>query len=201
AWLEAHVAAFTYFGGVPRRLVPDNLCAAIRKADRYDPRVNRAYSELARYYGCLVDPAPGRHPKDQPRVHRGVAAAGESFFRGRSFSSMGQMRSAAARWAREVAGVRVHGTTGEQPWAAFEQREQAALLPLPPTPWELATWTTAVVQADCHLSVARAHYSVPYRYVGQRLDVRVGGRVGGYYEGAALGTSPHRPRGGRAARP
>jgi len=200
AWLEAHVAAFTFFGGVPRRLVPDNLSAGIRKADRYDPRVNRAYSELARYYGCLVDPARVRHPKDKPRVERGVAYARESFFRGRSFPSVGQMRSAAVRWAREVAGVRVHGTTGEQPWEAFQQREQAALLPLPPTPWELATWTTAAVQADCHLSVARAHYSVPYRYVGQRLDVRVGERVVSIYDGAALVTSHMRQRRGRATR-
>src|SRR5262245_10304747 len=54
-WLEAHVAAFAFFGGAPRRLVPDNLTAAILKADRYDPRLNRAYSELTHYYGCLVD--------------------------------------------------------------------------------------------------------------------------------------------------
>jgi transposase len=49
AWLDAPVAAFTYLGGVPQRLVPDNLTAAIVPADRYDPRLNRAYSELARY--------------------------------------------------------------------------------------------------------------------------------------------------------
>jgi transposase len=199
-WLAAHVAAFTFFGGAPRRLVPDNLSAGIRKADRYDPRVNRAYSELTRYYGCLVDPARVRHPKDKPRVERGVAYARESFFRGRSFTSVQQMRAEAVRWAREVAGQRIHGTTRERPWATFQQREQAALLPLPPAPWELATWTTAVVQADCHLCVARAHYSVPYRYVGQRLDVRLGERVVSIYDGATLVTSHPRQLRGRATR-
>lgn len=199
-WLEAHVAAFTFLGGVPRRLVPDNLTAGIRKADRYDPRMNRAYSELTRYYGCLVDPARVRHPKDKPRVERGVAYARESFFRGRSFTSLQAMRTEAVRWAREVAGQRIHGTTGERPWAAFQQREQAALLPLPPAPWELATWTTAVVQADCHLTVARAHYSVPYRYVGRRLDVRVGERVVSIYDEATLVTSHPRQVRGRATR-
>src|SRR5258707_7347720 len=123
-WLEAHGAAFTFFGGVPRRLVPDNLTAGILKADRYDPRVNRAYSELTRYYGCLVDPARVRHPKDTPRVERGVSYARESFFRGRSFTSLGQMRAEAVRWVRTVAGERVHGTTGERPLTAFQQREQ-----------------------------------------------------------------------------
>ncbi len=200
AWLAAHVAAFTFFGGAPRRLVPDNLTAALLKADRYDPRVNRAYSELTRYYGCLVDPARVRHPKDKPRVERGVAYARESFFRGRSFTSLHQMRVDAVRWAQEVAGQRIHGTTGERPLDAFRQREQAALLPLPPTPWELASWTRAVVQADCHLCVARAHYSVPYRYVGQRLEVRLGERVVSIYDGATLITSHVRQRRGRATR-
>jgi hypothetical protein len=199
-WLEAHVAAFTCFGGAPRRLVPDNLTAGILKADRYDPRVNRAYSELTRYYGCLVDPARVRHPKDKPRVERGVAYARESFFRGRSFTSLRQMRAASVQWARDVAGQRLHGTTGERPWEAFEQREQAALIPLPSAPWESATWTSAVVQADCHLCVARAHYSVPYRYVGQRLEVRLGERIVNIYDGATLVTAHVRQLRGRATR-
>jgi transposase len=72
AWHEGHLAALAFFGGAPRRIVPDNLSAGIRKADRYDPRINRAYGELARYYGFLVDPARVRHPQDKARVERGV---------------------------------------------------------------------------------------------------------------------------------
>jgi hypothetical protein len=162
--------------------------------------MNRAYSELTRYYSCLVDPARVRHPKDKPRVERGVAYARESFFRGRSFTSLPQMRAEATRWACSVAGQRLHGTTGERPLEAFEQREQVALMPLPSAPWELATWTSAVVQADCHLCVARAHYSVPYRYVGQRLEVRLGERVVSVYDGATLVTSHVRQLRGRATR-
>ncbi len=87
-WLEAHVAAFAFFAGAPRRLVPDNLAAGILKADRYDPRVNRAYGELVRYYGCLVDPARVRRPTDKPRVERNVDYARHSFFDGRPFASL-----------------------------------------------------------------------------------------------------------------
>ncbi len=200
SWLEAHVAAFTFFGGVPRRLVPDNLSAGILKADRYDPRVNRAYSELARYYGCLVDPARVGHPKDKPRVERTVPYARASFFGDRAFTSLDQMRRAAVDWAVEVAGQRVHGTTGERPLEAFRQREQAALLPLPAAPWEVVSWTTATVQADCHLSVARARYSVPARYVGQQLDVRLGAHLVAIYEGATLVTTHVRQMQGHATR-
>lgn len=69
-FLAAHVAAFAFFGGVTRRLVPDNLGSGILKADLYDPRINRGYAELAWHYGCLVDPARLARPKDKPRLRR-----------------------------------------------------------------------------------------------------------------------------------
>ncbi|MET8291386.1 IS21 family transposase [Streptomyces sp. NPDC005132] len=68
SWTEAHVAAFRYFGGVPRRLVPDNLKTGVDKPDLYDPKINKAYAELATHYGALVDPARALKPKDKPRA-------------------------------------------------------------------------------------------------------------------------------------
>ena len=94
SWLQGHVEAFAFFGGAPRRLVPDNLSAGVLRADRYDPRINRflvftrplpegashlADAELARYYGCVVDPSRAAHPKDKLRVERQVSYARESF--------------------------------------------------------------------------------------------------------------------------
>jgi transposase len=60
AWTECHVAAFEFFGGVPVRLVPDNLKTGVDRPDLYDPRINRSYAELAAHYGCLVDPGAAR---------------------------------------------------------------------------------------------------------------------------------------------
>ena len=200
AWLGGHIAAFAFFGGVPRRLVPDNLTAGVLRADRYDPRLNRAYGELARYYGCIVDPSRVAQPTDKPRVERNVSYARESFFRGRvdEFVSVPAMCVAAEHWARDVAGQRIHGTTGEQPLVAFTLREQPALLPLPPRPWEPVTWTTAVVHADCHLQVAGARYSVPYQYVGRRLEVRLGARLVEVYDGSTVLAAHARREHGRS---
>ncbi len=200
AWLEAHVAAFSFFGGAPRRLVPDNLSAGILRPDLYDPRTNRAYGELARYYGCIVDPSRVRHPKDKARVERGVGYARESFFRDRDFASLREMRAAAARWCLEVAGRRSHGTTGERPLEAFLAREQIALRPLPPEHWEQVTWTQARVHPDCHLQAAGARYSVPYRYVGKRLEVRLGQKTVEVYDGPTLVTTHVRRERGRETR-
>lgn len=200
AWLEAHVAAFTFFGGAPRRLVPDNLTAGILKPDRYDPRVNRAYGELVRYYDCLVDPARVRRPTDKPRVERNVDYARHSFFDGRTFASFAAMRAAAICWSRDVAGQRIHGTTGERPYAAFLAREQAALRPLPPRPWEPVTWRSAKVQAGCRLQAGGAPYSVPHQYVGRRLDVRLGRTTVEVYDGPDLVTTHVRQDDGGAMR-
>jgi len=200
AWLGGHLAAFAFFGGVPRRLVPDNLTAGVVKADRYDPRLNRSYGELARYYGCLVDPSRVAQPTDKPRVERTVSYARESFFRGRvdDFGSLPAMRVAAEHWARDVAGQRIHGTTGERPLVAFTTREQPVLLPLPPRAWEPVTWTSAIVHADCHLQVAGARYSVPYAYVGRRLEVRVGARLVEIYDGSTVVAAHARREHGRS---
>jgi hypothetical protein len=200
AWLDGHVAAFHFFGGAPRRLVPDNLTAGILKADRYDRRLNRAYGELTRHYGCIVDPARVAQPTDKPRVERNVSYARESFFRGQSFPSLTAMRTAARQWCLEVAGLRLHGTTGEQPLVAFQAREQAVLMPLPPQPWERIDWCTAKVHADCHLQAGGARYSVPYTYVGQSLDVRLGRHTVEVFAGATLLTTHPRRREGRATR-
>jgi transposase len=203
AWLAGHVEAFAFFGGAPQRVVPDNLSAGVAHPDRYDPRLNRAYGELARHYGVLVDPARVRHPRDKPRVERSNGYAQTSCFAGRPLDGLrlAELRREARRWCLEVAGQRVHGTTGERPLEAFLAREQAALQPLPAAPWERAVWTSAAVHPDCHLRAGGACYSVPYRYVGRRLDVRLGERTVAVFDGPLPVTTHARQARGRATRP
>ena len=70
SWNASHVAAFEFFGGVPARLVCDNLRTGVTRPDLYDPQINLAYGELAAFYGTLIDPARARKPKDKPRIER-----------------------------------------------------------------------------------------------------------------------------------
>ena len=172
-FLAAHVAAFAFFDGCPARLVPDNLGSGVLKADLYDPRLNRGYAELSYHYGCLVDPARACHPKDKPRVERMVPYVRDSFFSGRQFSDLPTMRTQAASWSSAVAGQRAaRPLGGARPETVFRALEQEHLLALPRRPFEAATWQTAKVAPDCHVSVGGALYSVPFRFIGARLDVR-----------------------------
>jgi len=96
SWTAAHVAGFEFFGGVPDRLVIDNLKTGVVRPDLYDPLLNRAYAEMAEHYGALIDPARALKPKDKARVERMMPYVRDSFWRGRSFASLADMQARAA---------------------------------------------------------------------------------------------------------
>jgi transposase len=181
AWLEAHAAAFAFFGGVPLLLVVDNLKAGVLRPDLYDPQINRGYAELAAHYGVIIDPCRVARPKDKPRVERPMPYIRDSFFSGRTFTSLEEINQAALKWCLSVAGQRVHGTTRQRPLDLFQRVEAPALRPLPPQRFEPVTWTQAKVARDCHVQVGRVLYSVPYRYVGKTVAVRVSPRTVEFY--------------------
>ena len=173
AWTESHVEAFRFFGGVPERIVPDNLATGVERADLYDPKLNRAYAELAEHYGTLVDPARARKPRDKPRVERPMPYVRDSLWRGRQFASVAQMQTAAVEWCLKVAGQRAcRPLDGAAPATVFQAVEADALQPLPARAFVLATWSTGKVGPDIHVKVGKALYSVPWRLIGQRLDAR-----------------------------
>lgn len=178
SWVASHVAGFSFFGGVTRRLIPDNLKTGVDRPDLYDPRLNRAYGELASHYGTLIDPARARKPKDKPRVERQMPYVRDSFWRGRSFRSEAEMQAGALRWCSDVAGVRHHrGLDGASPLSVFSAIEAEALIALPRTPFELASWSQPKVGPDCYIKVGKALYSVPWRHIGRTVDTRQSERL------------------------
>jgi transposase len=165
--------AWAYFGGVARRVAIDNLKAAVTKADRYDPIFQRTFDEYAAYRGFVIDAAVVRHPTGKPKVERNVQYVRESFFRGEQWVDLAHVRREAVRWCTEVAGMRTHGTTRQQPVAVFTAVEQRALSPLVGTPrFDPPTWQPCKVHPDHHFQFAKAIYSLPTAYVGRQLWIR-----------------------------
>jgi len=153
--------------------VIDNLHTGVDRPDLYDPKINRAYAEMAAHYACLVDPARAGKPKDKPRVERPMPYVRDSLWRGREWSSEADMQARALTWCSDVAGRRAHRSLeGAAPLAVFEAVEAPALAPLPRERFELASWSTPKVGVDCHVKVGKVLYSVPWRLIGQRVDVR-----------------------------
>jgi transposase len=167
-------AAWVFFGGVFRVLIPDNLKAIVTTADRDTPRLNAAFVEYAQARGFVVDPARVRHPQDKGRVERTVHYAQTSLFAGEAFSTLAEAQAAAEHWCRVTAGERTHGTTRQRPAEHFARDEQPLLLPAPEEPYEVAPWSEVRVQRDHHVVVAKALYSVPTEYIGEHVQVRNG---------------------------
>lgn len=197
AWTECHVAAFGFFGGVPARLVPDNLKTGVDKPDLYDPKLNRSYAEMAAHYGCLIDPARALKPRDKPKVERPMPYVRDSFWRGRKFSGFDEMQAEAERWSRDVAGQRrCRPLDGAAPAAVFAAAERQALRPLPAEPFTLAAWARAKIGPDIHARVEKVLYSVPWRHIGKTADVRITATMVQFFIGGQLvKTHPRKERG------
>jgi transposase len=170
--IEGLEDAWIFFGGVPARVVLDNLKAAVTKADRYAPVFQRTFDEYARSRGFVIDAAVARHPTGKPTVERNVQYVRESFFRGESWLDRDHAQREARRWCLEVAGQRVHGTTRQRPLAVFEDEERVKLTPLCGKRFDPPVWAEAKVHPDHHVQFQKALYSVPTRHVGKRVWVR-----------------------------
>jgi transposase len=176
-WLACHIRAFAAFGGVPQRIVLDNLKAAIIKACRQEPAVQRSYRELANHYGFLIDPNPPAMPHLKGKVEQGgVHYVKRNFLAGREAEPTDQLQAKLDDWVQHEAGTRRHGTTQARPLERFAL-EQPALLALPRSVYDLADWRQPQVERDCYVAIDGAFYSAPQRLVGSRLWARVGLRT------------------------
>ena len=170
-------AAWAFFGGVFRVLIPDNMSAIVDGADTLEPRLNQAFVEYAQARGFVIDPARVRHPKDKPRVERNVTFVRRSMFAGECFVDLADAQRHAVEWCQTRAGLRVHGTTQGRPAEVFAGEEQHQLLPLPESPYELPIYATAKVHRDHHIEVAKSLYSVPGSLIGRRVQVRADAKL------------------------
>lgn len=136
---------------------------------------------------------------EKPKVERGIPYARQDFFQGERFRDLVEMQARAVVWCRDLAGTRVHGTTRQVPRVVFETVEQPALLPLAPEPFDRPTWAWATVHPDHHIQFRRALYSVPTRYLRQRVEVRGDSRlVRIYHHGELIKVHAPQPPGGRS---
>jgi transposase len=193
-------AAWAFFGGVFKVIIPDNLKPVVDGADRLEPRWNREWLEYAQARGLAVDPARVRSPQDKGRVESGVKFAQRSFFAGEQFLDIADAQRRADDWCRVRAGMRIHGTTRRQPAEVFAEYELPLLLPPPAEPYRVPAWSEAKVQRDFHIRAQNAFYSVPYGLIGQQVTVRADDAlVKVYHRGQVVKTHPRQPAGGRSS--
>jgi transposase len=185
-WLALHQRAFESFGGVPCRVVPDNLKAAVKKALVLDPVLGEAYRRLALHYDFLVSPTLPGTPRHKGKVENGIRYVQRNFWAGQEFVDILVANEHLKMWVQAVAGTRKHGTTHQPPLHLFHEYEHAALSPLPGQPFTLCEIKPVKVHPDCHVTIDGSYYSVPYVYIGRKLDAYVSHRLVEIYLGQKL---------------
>jgi len=182
-WLRSHRNAFAFFGGIPERVVIDNLKAGIARVCWHEPQAQQAYRECAEHYGFLITPCRPYTPRHKGKVEQGgVHYVKRNFLGGREATTITQANQDVRRWVNTTAGQRIHGTIKEKPLRRFAT-ERTALQPLPGTPYDMAIWKQVKLHRDCYLVFEQAYYSAPFRLVGQQLWVRGGTREVQIYTG------------------
>ena len=195
-------AAWTFFGGVFKVLIPDNLKPVVTDADAINPTLSVGWLDYAQHVGFGTDPARVRSPQDKPRVEWVVQYVRGNFWAGETFTSLEDAQARAEAWCAERAGMRIHGTTQRRPVEMFAELEAGCLLEVP-EPYDVPVFTRVKVHRDFHVEVAKALYSVPEQHLGRHLDARADSELVKLYAtgsggGRLVKTHPRQPAGGRS---
>jgi transposase len=174
SWIAAHVNALNYYGGVPKKIIPDNCRTAVKKPNYYEPSLNMAYAELGRYYETAIVPARVRKPQDKATVEGSVRWV-ETWLLGKlrnqKFFSFNELNRAIRKYMSELVERPYQKREGSR-LSVFLETDKPALRPLPKYPFELAETVARKVGDNYHVEYGGFNYSVPYTLHKETITLR-----------------------------
>ena len=171
-FLACHENAFAAFGGVPSRLMVDNLKSAVlKRLVGTAPVFNPKYLDFSRHWGFEITPCNVASGWEKGRVENGVGFVKKNLLAGQEFIDFSAVQPAAQLWVDTVADVRVHGATQRRPVDMFDE-ERAHLKRLNLAGFDLARVRTVSLTKQFRIPLDSNTYSVPSRHVGQRLTLK-----------------------------
>ncbi len=183
-WIQCHVNAFSFFGGCVELVVPDNLKSGVSKACRYEPDLNPTYHDFALHYGVAIVPTRVKRPKDKAIVENGVLVVERwilAALRNFTFFSLAELNEKISELLEKLNNKPFQKLEGTRT-THFEALDKPVLQPLPKTAYEFAEWKRAAVNIDYHVEVDSHYYSVPYKYRGEKADIRITAKTVSVYK-------------------
>lgn len=178
-WIQSHIHMFEYFGGVSEIVVPDNLKSGVNKAHRYDPDINANYQYLGEHYGIAIVPARAAEPKDKAKVENAVGCIERQILaplRHHTFTSLTEMNMAIQKRLIDFNNQSFQKMKTSRR-ELFESIDKPALKPLPPHRYQYAEWKKVKVNVDYHFVFDDNYYSVPFKYIHQKIELRISGNT------------------------
>jgi transposase len=171
-FLACHEHAFTAFGGVPVKVMVDNLKSAVlHRLAGVAPVFNPRYLDFARHHGFAIEPCNVARGNEKGRVESGVGYVKKNFLNGLELTEFAAIQAAAQVWLDTIANVRIHGETQQRPIDLLIQ-ERPHLGPLNPHPYDIARTFTSVASSQFRITLDTNHYSVPVSYAHRKLTVK-----------------------------
>ena len=182
-FLACHQNAFTAFGGVPARIMVDNLKSAVLKHARGEaPIYNTRYLDFARHNGFTISACGVAKGNEKGRVENGVGYVKKNFLAGAELPDFVAINPAARIWLDTIANDRIHGETRRKP-AEMLLTERPHLGPLPLHPYDIAAVSCMRASSQFRVALDSNRYSVPARFAGQLLTMKAyPDRLCFYYE-------------------
>jgi transposase len=179
AWLQGLEGAFRHFGGTTQEVLVDNARALVNEHDvkTREVRFNDRFHAFCRYWNVTPRACAPYRAQTKGKDERGVGYVKRNAIAGHRFTSTEHLEAHLARWMREVADVRVHGTTAEPPAQRFERDERHKLMPLVArAPFLQVRELTRRVHSDACIELDTNRYSVPWKFIGESVTVVVAER-------------------------
>ncbi len=165
----------SFYGGVPKAIVSDNLKSAVTRASKYEPQINRSLKDLSRFYGCAINPTRTYSPQDKALVENAVNLAYQRIYypiRNMTFFSLSDLNREISRLLEGYNDVLFQQKESSRK-ELFQSVERSYLKPLPDSIYEIKDYRRAKVQKMGYVffSPDKHYYSVPYRFIGKHTQI------------------------------
>lgn len=173
-WIDAHVQAFTFFGGVPEIIVPDQLRSAVTKPCRYEPQINTSYQHMASHYKTVIIPARPLKPKDKAKAENAVLIVQRwilAKLRHQTFFTLADLNITIRELLDDLNQRPFKKLPGSR-LSQFELLDKPALKPLPSESYQYVEFKLARINIDYHFEFDRHYYSVPHHLAEHQISVQ-----------------------------
>ena len=194
--LAAHERAFAHFGGCCETLLYDRMRTVTSgeeptSSGERRARFNPTFASFAQHWGFTPRLCRPYRAQTKGKVESGVKYVKRNFLPGRSFRDLDDFNAQLALWQTEVADVRLHGTTHQRPIDRFVAEATALLSTSAQSSFLQSMVRQRVVADDWLIAIDANRYSVPFRLIGQTVEVvREGGEFVIRHQGQVVATHP-----------